>query len=235
MAAFSLKVKRDSAAVKESTGGGFIGQSGIYPITINFVSIDQKDSGSASFNMNIDYNGNSQTIYGPTIMNRNGDENEIGFRVLNKLMIIAGIEGEPEVELETHAVGKDNKEQEFQVITELSGLECQMQTKQEYTKYKGVIKPKMNPENFFTAKGATADELLEIEKGNEDIEIGAQLAKILEKEGTTKYKLGKDENNVPVTDEEVQAFIAEKKSGKSGGGSAATPAAAKPKKNLFAK
>ena len=231
---FNFIVNTSAEAVKESSGGQFISQSGIYPITINFVSIDQTDNGAFRFNINANYNGNTQTFYGPTIQNKDGQPNQIGARVLNKLCGIAGLDsGSPlNLDEEEHAVGKDNTVKTFVVATDLSGLECQIQVKEEFTKYKGDIKRALDPVNFFTMEGATADELAAKAAGN-NVTIGSQLAKILEQEATTAPKLGKDEHGNPVTEAEVKAYLATKKSGNKQ--APKTETQAQPKKNLFAK
>ena len=59
-----FKIKTDIASNKESTGGDYLSKSGIYPITIKFVSVDIGESGDRSLNFNIDYKGNPTTLYG---------------------------------------------------------------------------------------------------------------------------------------------------------------------------
>lgn len=230
---FNFRVNTEAEAIKETSGMNFIGTSGVYPITINFVSIDQTKNGAYRFNLNIDYNGNTQTIYGANIQNTNGEENVIGSRLLNKLCKLADLETGSSLNLdeEEHAVGKDNEVKRFIVATDLSGLECQIQVKEVFDKYKGEIKRKLEPVNFFSVDGATADELAAKDAGNE-VTIGSQLAKILENEATTAHKLGKDENGHPVTEEEVIAFKEAKKSGKPAQKPKSAPS--KPAKNLFA-
>lgn len=232
---FNFKVNVSAEAVKESSGG-FISSSGVYPITINFVSIDQTENGAYRFNMNINYNGSTQTIYGANIQNNDGTENKIGSRLLNKLCKIAGLDTGATLNLEeeVHTVGKNNEAKAFIVATDLTGLECQIQVKEVFDKYKGEIKRKLDPINFFSINGATADELAAKDAGN-PVTLGAQLAKILENEATTAHKLGKDENDKAVTEEEVQAFITTKKTSKSATSTAKVETPVTPKRNLFAK
>jgi len=236
MAGFKLKVRANANDVKEQAGGEWINKSGVFPITINFLSLSKSDNGAVSYAINYNYKDNDSTIYGPTIMNKDGSENEIGYRTLNKLFNIAGLDDgyEPETTEETHRVGKDNKEQSFQVLADLSDLEVQMKTKLEYGKYKGDIKERMNIDSFFRMDGASADELIMLNGGSE-IQVGKQLEKILANPKTTEYKLGKDENKVAVTQAEVDAYLAAKSSGNSTtSNQQAAPAVVKPAKNLFA-
>ena len=233
---FNFKVNTQADALKESGAGGqFISNSGIYPVTINFLSINQSSKGSYNYALNIDYNGNSQTIYGPTIQNNDGSENVIGSRSLNKVCVIAGLDSGAALNLEEeeHTVGKDNEVKTFVVATDLSGLECKLQLKRVYDKYKGEIKPKLNIESFFRmSDGASADEIV-AEANGKDVTFGAQLAKIEENEATTQPRYGKDEDKNQVTEEEVAAFLEAKKSGNSTTTSAPTETK-QVKKNLFA-
>jgi len=175
--------------------------------------------------MNVDYNGNSQTIYGSTVQNIDESTNEIGARLLNKLLVIGGMEDgqEPTMEEEVHNVGKDNKPQEFMCLTDLADLEIKIQIKQEFTKYKGEIRESMVPYNFFSAEGATADELTQKED-DDKVVLGAQLEKILTKDATTQpfYKENKSAGEAAPTPEEVAAWI-EAKRGSKGGKKAPAP------------
>lgn len=234
MAGFTLKATKDKAALRESTGSGFIGSSGVYDATINFVSLDETEKGAVKFNLNLKYNGNDQTIYGNVVRNTDGTENEIGMRLLNKLFVIAGFsEGqEPDIDTQTHKVGKDNKAQEFTVITDLCGLDIKIQVKETFSKYKGEVTRSVEPYNFFRADGATASEIAMAED-DPSVKFGEQLSKILAKEATTKplYKENKGSGDAAPTEDEVKAFMA----AKAGKGTPAPATTAKPKPALFGK
>jgi len=218
-----FKVTTNPEAVKESGGGAsFIGSSGIYDTTITFASLDVSTNGAESVNFNLDYNGNSQTIYGPYVTNTNGDTNEIGAALINKLAIIAGMtDGDDfEIENETHAVGKDNKEQEFAVITNFSDLAIKIRLQEEYYipekgAKKGEIQKRMVIKSFFREDGASAEEIVN------ETEIGKRLA--LETEKYAKnitYKNG-------LTEEDITTWYEAKKSG---GSKTPTPKKAAAKK-----
>lgn len=235
MAGFNLRTKRDSDSTKESSGSNFISTSGIYDATIDFVSLDQTEKGAVRFNLNIDMNGNKQTIYGNTVQNIDGTENEIGMRLLNKLLVIGGLEDgkEPSIETETHDVGKDKTPTDFTVVTDLSGLDIKIQVKEVFSKYNGKMKRAIEPYNFFRATdGATAAEIVEVDNGKK-VEFGTQLAKIADKEATTKplYKENKGSGDAAPTDDEVKAFLAQRSTGSSTPKAAVTPT----KKPLFGK
>jgi len=177
-----LKVNKSKEAIAESTGGSYISKTGIYDVTIKFASLDVAASGAERVNFNIDYNGNSQTIWGPWVTSKANTPIEIGMKLINSLAVIAGIEEGEELtfEEETHKVGKDNKPQEFTVIEQFTDLPCKMRLQEEYS-----INPKTNDikktmvlKSFFREDGASA---IECESGEN---IGARLALETERYGT---------------------------------------------------
>lgn len=169
-----FKVTSNAAALSESTGSSYMNKSGIYPVTINFASLDVAASGAESVNFQFLYNGEPQTVYGPYVTNKDGAVNEIGAKLINKLAIIAGMtEGDDfEIEEETHAVGKDKKDQEFAVITNFTDVECQVRLQEEYSinpKTKEIQK-RMVIKNFFAANGASAAEIVNETAPGADLE-----------------------------------------------------------------
>lgn len=197
-----LSISTSQDALKDAGGSSFIGTEGIYGATLNFVSISTTKNGAKQVDFNIDYKGNSQVIYGPIIVNKDGKVNEIGMSLINKLGVIVGLgEGdELNVETETHKVGKDNKSQDFEVITDFSGQDVKLRVQREYTRYNGEIQRSLVIRNVFRADGASAAEIT-----NEG-EIGKQMALELEKYcAAPSYKDG-------VTPEEATAFDASKAS-----------------------
>jgi len=229
-----IKVRRTHEAVAERSGNTFIGRSGVYPITIDFVSLEQSDNGAVTFNINCTYSGNKQTIYGSTLFNTDGGENAIGMDLFNKLLVIGGLEDgvSLDTELEEHAVGKDNVVKEFNVIPQLSGIECQIQVKEVFSRYNKEITRNLRIYNFFSEDGATADELVAYET-DKSVKKGTQLAKILAKPATTErsYVDNKQTNETAPTAEEVEAYLA----AKSGKQAPAPKAVAKPRGNMFTK
>jgi len=197
-----LSISTSQDALKDAGGSSFIGTEGIYDVTLNFVSISTTKNGAKQVDFNIDYKGNSQVIYGPIIVNKDEKVNEIGMSLINKLGVIVGLgEGdELNVETETHKVGKDNKSQDFEVITDFSGQDVKLRVQREYTRYNGEIQRSLVIRNVFRADGASAAEIT-----NEG-EVGKQMALELEKYcAAPSYKDG-------VTPEEATAFDASKAS-----------------------
>lgn len=218
-----FKVNKKAAGTVRSGGGKYISTSGIYPIKIKFASLDVSSGGANSVNFNVDYEGNPSTLYGPYVTNKKGDPLEIGLEVLNNLLVIAGLEDgqEPVVEEETHKVGRDNKEQEFAVITDLSDLDVMVRVQEEYSEWQGEIKKRITIRGFYSEDGASADEIVN------ETEVGVQLKKDEAYASNVTYR---DE----LTPEAVEAWKAEK-SGKGGDTKAATTpkASTKPKSSLF--
>jgi hypothetical protein len=182
---FAISKSKD--AVAETSGSSYISKSGLYPLTIDFVSIATSKNGAQSLNFNITHDGNAQTIYGQTIVNTDGKPNDIGMKFLNKLGIVCGMDegDELDVEEEEHAVGKDSKVQTFAVIQQFSNQDVIMHLQEEYTEYKGEIRKAMVIRNIFRADKATAEEIVN------DSDIGKRYAETEAKYATTvSYKDG---------------------------------------------
>ena len=203
-----FKVTTDSQAVAESNGSSYISKSGIYDATIKFASLDVTKGGAEQVNFNIEWEGNSQTIYGPYVTNKDGNTNEIGAKLINKLAIIAGMtDGDDfEIESEEHAVGKDNKVQEFAVIQNFSDLDIKIRLQEEYSISKGgandgQIRKSMVIKSFFREDGASAEEIVN------NADVGARLA--IEQDKYASHITYKDD----LTAEDVEAWKESKKSG----------------------
>lgn len=173
----SLKISTNADAIKDASGSSFINEEGIFDVTLNFVSVSTTTNGAKQADFNITYKGNNQVIYGPTIVNTNGQPNEIGMSLLNKLGVIVGLSDGDDLDIqeETHKVGKDQKEQTFDVITDFSGAEVKLRVQREYTKYNGNIRRSLVIRNAFRADGASAAEIAN------NGEIGNQMQIELEK------------------------------------------------------
>lgn len=217
-------VNKSKEAVKDGgSGSSFMTKSGIYDVTIKFASVDVSKNGAKSVNFNFDLgNGQTQTIYGPYITDKEGNPLDIGLGLVrDKLGVIAGADS-LDIEDETHNVGKDNKPQEFAVITNFSDLPVKVRIQMEYSIYNGEIKERKVIRNFFREDGASAEEIIAIDNG-EEAEIGKRLAYETEKlANNNTYKDG-------LTEEDVAKWLADKAANKS------TPAKAAPATNSSAK
>lgn len=161
-------------ALTSSSGSSYINKSGIYDVVIKFASVEQSKSGATQVNFNVDYNGNTQAIYGPYIASKDGTPISMGVRFLTELGIISGLkEGEDlTTEEESFKVGKDNKEKEFTIITQFSDLEVKMRLQEEYSSYNGEISKRMVLKAVYRGKdGASAEEI------SNNSEVGVKLKK----------------------------------------------------------
>ena len=203
-----LKVNRSKDAVKDGgSGSAYMNKTGVYDATIKFASIDVSKNNAKSVNFNFDHNGQPETIYGPYITDKAGNPLEIGLSLVrDKLGVIAGVDGNLNIEEETHNVGKDNKPQEFAVITDFTDLPVKVRIQMEYSIYNGEIRSRKVIKNFFRADGASAEEILAIEAG-ESAEIGKRLAYESEKFTSDSYKDG-------LTEADITAWLDDKRANK---------------------
>lgn len=226
-----FKISKSKDVVKESGGSSFIGQSGVYDVTINFASLAESTNGAESVNFNVTYNGNTQTIWGPYVTDSKGNDLDIGGNLILKLGIIAGMDEGDELELveETYAVGKDNKEQDFVVIDQFTDLDVKMYVKQEFSRYNGAITERLNIQGFFRAEdGASAEEIVN------EADYGNRLAQTLEKYASdvTYRESSKGAGDAP-TPEEVAEWIANGRGKGTGATKAKVSTSATKKKAMF--
>lgn len=196
-----LKISASADAIKDSGTSSYINSSGVYDVKILFASLDTNANGATQLNFNVSHNGNEQTIYGPYIINKDGNQNTIGMGLLNKLGIISGLaDGDDlDTEVETHKVGKDKISKEFTVITNFTGLDVKLRIQASYGQYNNEIRKNLSIRNVFSAAGGTASEIVN------NAEIGRQLAIETEKYSSdVTYEDG-------VTKEQAEAWEASRK------------------------
>lgn len=221
-----LKVSTSTEALKDGgSGSKYLYDNGIFDVVINFASLEVTKNGATQMNLNVTYQGQDQVIYGPIILNKEGDEVSVGMGLINKMSVIAGLSDGDEltIEEETHKVGKDNKEQSFNVITDFSGMSCKIRLQREYDMYNNNVTRRIVIRNIFRDDNATAAEIVD---GGE---IGKQYDKELELSGTSYYKGG-------VTPEQAEAYEeAQREASKGKPATMATPAATKPANRFLKK
>lgn len=217
-----FKVTTNQAAVEENAGASYVAKSGVYDVTIKFASVSTAASKAKSVNFSFEWEGNTQTIYGPNVVKKDQSHNEIGMKLINKLAIIAGMgDGqEPTIAQETHRVGKDNNEMEFAVITDFTDMDVKVRLQEEYSLYGGTIKKQMVIKSFFREDGASAEEIVN------DTPVGVRLA--LETDKYAAHVTYLDN----LTEEDVEAWKASKRSGGSAPAPKTTPSSGT-KKAMF--
>lgn len=212
-----FNIAKDAAANVEATGGDYISKSGIYPITIQFVSVDVNASGARSLNFNVKYKDNEATLWGLKLDNNDGSANFMA-PIFNRLCNVAELDGLTDPEQAEYTVGKDKTPKDFLVLPDFADFECAVRVQEEYSKWNGDIKKRLNIKNFYRNDGASASEVISGEN------IGTQLGKDKAYADNITYK--------DCTADEVAAW----KAAKSGGGASAAsakPAVQKPAANIF--
>jgi hypothetical protein len=220
-----LFVSNNDEDIKDSGGGGFINQSGIYDVQLNYVQLAETKNKAYQLNFNVTNNGMAQTIYGPILVGKDGKINDITKRLLNRLCVIAGMADKQEIETDTveMPVGKDQKLMEMEIIPELSDIPVKIRVQMEYSLWENNIQERRNVKTFFREDGASAEE------AKTSTNIGTQLAKDTEKYAThVTYKDG-------LTEDDVQTWLKERfAKGSADSAKTATPKATS-KRPLFGK
>jgi len=186
-------VKKDEQSVKDGGNSKFINASGIYPVTLLAPFVDVNEKGSVVVNLAVDFEGQTQAIYGNMrITNNGGATNEIGAALFNKLCVVCGIEGDVEDPIEgILPIGKKGADKEVAVLEDLSDKEILVRVQQEYSINPGKgIRESQVLKAFYTADGASAAELV-----NES-EVGVQLAKDQDYASNVTYRDGLDAEQV---------------------------------------
>lgn len=221
-----LSVSKDANDIKDSSGGAFINRSGIYEVQMNYVQLAETKNGACQINFNVTHQDMAQTIYGPILLGKDGKKNEITYRLLNRLCVLAGMEHGQDIETETTEipVGKDQKLMEMEIIPELSDIPVIMWVQMEYSVYNNEIQERKVVKAFYREDGATVAEA----EANEN--IGQNLASVKEKfASNVTYRDG-------LTEDDVQEWI--KARVQASGGKKSTPTVktkASSKRPLFGK
>lgn len=225
-----FKIKRTAEAVKENTGGSFsrIKASGIYDVTIKIASMKVNSFNAREIDFNLEYDGNTTTLYGLKLDNNDGTEHYQA-EVFNKLCIIADLEEVAAPEMETHKFGDISKD--LAVLPDFTDLVVKVRVQQEYSKYKDEIKSRLLIKNFYRADGATAAEILEDVAPDK---IGGQLEKDIAYSVKPSYKDGLTEEDAVKWEAEQVAQNAAARAGKAAGGAPKMESTA-PASNLFAR
>ena len=137
----------------------FITKSGIYDGVIKFVSVKVNDHGARSLNFNVLYQGSETTLYGLKLDNNDGSEN-FQRNIFNKLCVIAGIQNVNDPVKEIHKVGRDQKEESFDVLDQFNDLPVKVNIRFRYSKYNGEIREQREIMGFYREDGATASEIV---------------------------------------------------------------------------
>lgn len=217
-----LTVSAKADEIKDAgEGSAYIGRSGIYEVNLNHVSLAPTKNKAHQLNFNVNHKGMDQTIYGPILVNTDGNVNTITKSMFDRLCVIAGMEHGQDMETETQEVpvGKDQVMTEMEIFAEFTDLPVKMRIQMEYSLYNNQIQEKKSIKAFYREDGATAAESVSGEN------IGKRLALDEEKYASNvTYKDG-------LTEEDVKAWIQARIDGNKPASStpAAKPAAQRPR------
>lgn len=182
-------VKKDEKSVADNSFE-YINESGIYDVTIKFVSVKVNTHNARSLDFNVLYKGAETTLYGLKLENNDGTDN-YQRALFNKLCVIADLESIDEPVIRSHKVGKDQKEQEFSVLEQFDDLPIKIGIRFNYSRYNGEIREQREIIGFYRASdGATANEI------TNGLTPGARLEKDRKFEKNVKYSDGLTEDEV---------------------------------------
>lgn len=219
------KASKSAEDLKQGGGSKYINKSGMYPVQIIAPIVSTGDRGAVSVDMYVDNDGQAQVIYGNLrVTNNDGKPNEIGSKIFNQLLVIAGLDEVAEPQENDLPVGKKESMKTVLILEDLCDVEVVMRVQMEYAIYNGEMTEKKIIRGFYRATDfASAEEIVN------ETEPGVQYNKDLDYSTTTAYKDGADE-------ESVTAWIAAKRpKGAAGKTTTAAPTPGFGKKRTFGK
>ena len=219
------KTSKAPEDLKQGGGSKYINNSGMYPVRILAPIVSSGKGGSTAVDMYVDHEGQTQVIYGNLrVTNNGGKTNEIGAKVFNQLLVIAGLDDVADPEENDLPVGKKESMKTVMILEDLCDVDVVMRVQMEYGMYNGDITEKKVIKGFYRAGDmASAEEIV-----NES-EAGVQYAKDLDYASNVAYKDGTDEAM-------ITAWIAAKRpKGAAGKAPTATPTPGFGKKRSFGK
>jgi hypothetical protein len=224
--------KRTRGVSEDYEGNKFITGSGVYDVTIkNLILNENPDTGSATVDLFVDYNGQEQIIYGDIrVYNGNGADNAIGQAVINDLMVIADIEELGDLVEEDLPIGKEGAMETVSVYDEARDLDVTMKIVLTYDKYNSNYKEVKAVKKFYRQSDkASAAEIDAVElEGADESTLGANYAKWLDSGENISFKNG-------VTTYDIEKWIKAKRPKGSAGSSAKSKTAGTKRRNSFRK
>ena len=219
------KVSKSAADLKQGGGSKYINNSGMYPVRILAPIVSQGSGGSVAVDMYVDYEGQPQVIYGNLrVTNNDGKPNEIGSKVFNQLLVIAGLDDVADPEENDLPVGKKESMKTVMILEDLCDVDVVMRVQMEYGMFNGNITEKKVIKGFYRA-----DDMASAEEIVNESEAGVQYAKDLDYASNVAYKDDTDEAM-------ITAWITAKRpKGTGSNATAATPTPSFGKKRSFGK
>ena len=201
-------VKKNAEDVKQSDGA-YINRSGMYEVIVLAPTVSVSKNGATTVDLFVNHDGKEQIVYGNMrLTNNNGDENKIGSKTFNQLVIIADVDNVADpVEMDL-PIGKKGADKSAAVLEDLMDIEAIVRIQMEYSLWNNAIQEKKIIKGFYRNDKASAEEIVM------ETDIGVQYEKDLAYADNVTYK---DD----LTEEDIIAWV---KGGRKGntGASAAT-------------
>ncbi len=156
-----FKASTEKSDVKQG-GGGYITESGFYPVNIIAPVVSISDNGSTTVDLFIDHSDQKQILYGNLrITNNDGTPNKISSKLFNQLIIIADLENVADPVEATLPIGVKGKDKDVAVLEDLADLDVWIRIQMEYGVWKGSYTEKKVIKAFFRGDDkATAEEIV---------------------------------------------------------------------------
>lgn len=208
MAFFTVKANAESVRDFTGNGGKYLTQSGMYEITIKNLIVSTSANGSTQIDMFINHAGQDQMLFGAIRLTNNDGSPNLSADLFNKLLVILGATDNDVIEEPVPMklpVGKGGEMKEVMVLDQegLKDVPVFLRLQMQYSLFNDDIQERKVIRNFFRYEDkATASEIVN------NAEAGKQYEK--EAENATKRDL-KD----GLTDEDVDTWLANRRSGSS--------------------
>ena len=207
-----MKANKNEDALKEGGDGKHITKSGIYPVTIVGAFISEGKGGDIVVDFCVNHQDKVQVLYGNLhVYNKDGGENEVGMKTLNKLLVVSDIENLSDPVDGELPIGPKGAMKDVSILEDLTDVECYIHVQEEYGKWNGSYTDKKVIKSFWGADGASAAEHVKGES------IGENMA------NTEENYAHNVTYSDDVTKDEIDAWIkANRPKGTAGSGSSST-------------
>ena len=177
----------------------FISKSGIYDIIILNAIVDDKTSGSTAIDFYISHQDNPQFIYsGVYVTNKDKKDNTIGQRIMNSLLVIANITDIQDDDTidDCLPIGKAKAMKDVKILYPLNDTPVKIRLQKSYSLYQGKITETLKVRGFYDTNGATSEEIVKVENGEDKSILGKKLKMDLRYADNIEYQDGVTEDDV---------------------------------------
>ena len=206
MGFFKVDTNEENIRDYNGDGGAYINKSGIYDVILKSVIVDKTQNGSEFLNLWLEHQGQEQPIFQAMRLTNNDGSPNLGAKLFTKLCVILGATDGQEIADPVSRmvpIGKGGEEKECMVLEDFDDMPVKIRIQMEYSIYEGKIRQNKVIRNFYRIEdNATASEII-----NNSEEKGKQYESEKEYADKITYTDG-------LTEEEVQAWLKERRSEK---------------------